>query len=136
LDASSIGVLFSMYSGTQFAVVCFHLTHRANCREENNMENLKRVKELAKDLLRDEPRTSSDELAGEPHAARTLDKCRAALVGWQGDFQFGCPMDQHFFADTGIDMQAFKDFVATGADDGVVESWIRQHTRTPRNRAS
>ena len=52
------------------------------------MENLNRVKQLARDLRREEPRPSSDELAGESHAARALDKCRAALVGWNGEFNF------------------------------------------------
>lgn len=94
------------------------------------MENLNRVKQLARDLRREEPRPSSEELAGETHAARALDKCRAALVGWNGEFKFGCPMDQHFFAETGIDMQEFKDFVATGASDEEVENWIRQCVRT------
>jgi hypothetical protein len=92
----------------------------------DDLENLKRVKEFARDLRREEPRPSSDELAGEAHAARALDKCRATLVGWAGEFKFGCAMDQHFFAETGIDMQAFKDFVATGADDKEVEDWIGQ----------
>jgi hypothetical protein len=96
------------------------------------MENLNRVKELAKDLRHREPRPSSEELAGEPHGARVLDKCRAALVGWNGEF--GCPMDQHFFAETGIEREAFKDFVATGANDLEVEEWIRQSVRSSRKR--
>ena len=94
------------------------------------MENLNRVKELARDLRREEPRQPSEELAGESYAARTLDKCRATLVGWNGEYNFGCPMDQHFFAETGIAMNDFRDFVATGANDKEGENWMRQRVRS------
>jgi hypothetical protein len=87
------------------------------------------VKELARDLRSEEPRSAYEELGGESHAARTLDKARATLAGTNGDYQFGCPMDQHFFEQTGIDMQEFEDFVATGASDDEVAQWIQQHTR-------
>jgi hypothetical protein len=97
------------------------------------MENLNRVKELARDLRREEPRPAYEELGGESHAARCLDKCRASLVGWAGEYQFGCPMDQHFFEQTGIKRKAFRDYVATGASDEEVGRWIREHTRTQRS---
>ena len=90
------------------------------------MENLNKVKELALDLRREEPRSSHEELGGEPHAARTLDKCRATLLGWNGDFQFGCPMDQHFFQETGIDKNEFREYVATGATDEEVGAWVQR----------
>lgn len=90
------------------------------------MENLDKVREHARDLRREEPRDPYDELGGEQYAARCLDKCRATLVGWNGEFQFGCPMDQHFFEETGIDKNEFRDFVATGASDSEVERWIRE----------
>lgn len=90
------------------------------------MENLQRVKELARDLRREEPRSSYEELGGELHAARTLDKCRATLVDWNGEYQFNCPLDQHFFSETGIDADEFRDFVATGATDAEVGEWIQQ----------
>jgi hypothetical protein len=96
------------------------------------MENLERVKELARDLRREEPRSPYNELGGETHAARTLDKCRATLVGWNGEFQFGCPMDQHMFAQTGINMDEFRSFVATGASDDEVARWIQEHSKTQR----
>lgn len=96
------------------------------------MRNLEKVKELARDLRREEPRSPYEELGGEVHAARTLDKCRATLAGTNGEFQFGCPMDRHFFEETGIDMQEFEDFVATGARDEEVAQWIQQHSHTRR----
>ncbi len=94
------------------------------------MENLEKVKKLARDLRREEPRSPYEELGGESCAARTLDKCRATLVGWNGEYQFGCPMDQHFFKETGIDRQTFQDFVATGATDEEVAEWVQEHAHT------
>lgn len=97
------------------------------------MKNLEKVKQLARDLRRGEPRSSHEELGGEAHAARTLDKARATLAGMNGEFQFGCPMDQHFFEETGIKMQEFEDYVATGASDSEVGEWIQQHRTTQRS---
>jgi hypothetical protein len=94
------------------------------------MENLDRVKEQARDLRREEPRSAYEELGGEIHAARTLDKCRASLMGWNGEYEFGCPKDLHFFDETGLDMYEFEEFVATGASDEEVGRWIEQRTRT------
>jgi hypothetical protein len=53
--------------------------------------NEEKLKGLAKDLRNEEPRYASKELAGFQGAARCLDKCRASLLGWQGEYQYGCP---------------------------------------------
>ena len=94
-----------------------------------NSENLEKVKQLAKDLELDEPRSPREELGGFPLAARTLDKCRASLAGTVGDFKFNCPMDQQFFAASGISAEDFQDFVATGADDAQVAAWISENAK-------
>ena len=86
--------------------------------------NEQKLKELAKDLRKEEPRHMSTRLAGFEGAARCLDKCRATLVGWNGEFRYGCPMDQMFFQEAGIEKEEFKDFVATGASDEEVEHWL------------
>ena len=86
--------------------------------------NLNAVKKLARDLRSEEPRSPDEELGGFPLAARCLDKCRASLVGWQGDFTYGCPMDQQFLTESGIKAAEFKAFVATGATDAEVARWI------------
>jgi hypothetical protein len=96
------------------------------------MQRLEKVRELARDLRMEEPRSAYDELGGEPYAARALDKCRAMLAGTNGEYEFGCPLDQHFFAETGIDMERFAEFVATGASDLEVGQWIREQARTRR----
>jgi hypothetical protein len=96
------------------------------------MEISEKLKTLARDLRKEEPRSPYEELGGEQHAARTLDKCRATLLGINGEFQFGCAMDQHFFEETGIKQQEFEKLVATGASDDEVGAWIAQHSRTRR----
>ncbi len=88
-------------------------------------QNLEKVKQLARDLRKVEPRSPDEELGGYPLAARCLDKCRAALLGWQGEYTYGCPMDHEFLDGAGIDAQELKDFVATGATDEEVANWIR-----------
>jgi hypothetical protein len=92
-------------------------------------ENLEAVRKLAVDLRTEEPRSPSEELGGFKVAARTLDKCRSSLVGWNGEFEFNCPMDRRFFASSGIAAEEFRSFVATGADDAAVAGWIAEHAR-------
>jgi hypothetical protein len=90
-------------------------------------KDLEKVKRLARDLRREEPRSPNEELAGYQLAARCLDKCRASLVGWQGDFTYNCPMDQQFLSEAALDAQEFQNFVATGATDDEVANWIEEH---------
>lgn len=91
-----------------------------------------KLKDLTRDLRNEEPRSPYETLGGEPHGARTLDKCRATLLGINGEYQFGCPMDRHFFEETGISQEEFQKLVATGAGDDEVGEWIAHHTRTRR----
>ena len=89
--------------------------------------DLEKVKTLARDLRSEKPRPARQELGGFPLAARCLDKCRASLLGWEGDYTFGCPMDQEFLQEAEIDKNEFRDFVATGATDEEVAAWIEEH---------
>lgn len=99
------------------------------------MANLDKVKALAKDLRREFPRSPAEPLADYAIAARALDKCRAELVGWQGDYHYACPLSKIFLDYAGITPEDFQAFVSTGASDAEVESWIREHA-TPRERAT
>ncbi len=92
------------------------------------------VKWHAKDLRKEEPRSADYELGGLEGGARVLDKCRAALVGWEGEYQFGCPFDQSFARNAGIDLNDFKEVVATGASDEEVASWLRLNAHAPQTR--
>jgi hypothetical protein len=93
------------------------------------MKNLEAVKKLAKDLRTQEPRDPSEKLAGFEKAPRCVDKCRATLVGQQGDFIYGCPMDRSFLDRAGVGVEEFKQFVATGATDQDIEKWLEQHSK-------
>lgn len=98
-------------------------------------ENLETVKQLALDLRNGKafPRSPRETLAGYVLAARALDKCRAALVGRQGDYHSNCPLDQRWLKFAEIDYAAFRSFVATGATDEEVAAWIgAQAKKRPR----
>jgi len=99
-------------------------------------ENLEKVKLLACDLRDDKefPRSPRETLAGYVLAARAVDKCRAVLVGWQGEYHSNCPLDQRWLKFAEIDYNGFKSFVATGATDDEVAVWIGEHSKK-RSRA-
>ena len=92
-------------------------------------KNLDAVKSLARDLRKESPRDPTEELAGFPGGARCVDKCRATLVGWQGEYTYACPMDQKFLNAAGLGANELKAFVATGASDEDVAEWIQKHGR-------
>ena len=83
----------------------------------------------APDLTKEFPRSPRETLAGYIIVCRTLDKCRAAVAGSNGDYHFDCPLDNVFFDFTGITANQFKDFVATGADDVAVSKWIEENAK-------
>ena len=95
-------------------------------------KNLEAVKRLAKDLRKEEPRSPQEQLAGFQLAARCIDKCRATLDGWQGDYMYGCPMDQRFLTEAGIGAEELKYFVATGATDDQIAHWIEEHAHAAK----
>src|SRR5258706_2929932 len=96
-------------------------------QEGRNMNvNRPKLEKLAKDLRTHEPRPAHQKLAGFEMAARTLDKCRATLLGIEGDYRFGCPMDQEFFREAGINRKDFESIVAGGASDQEVERWLAE----------
>lgn len=87
------------------------------------------VQSLALDLSKTFPRSPRATLGGYVVVARTLDKCRAVLAGTDDGYIYNCPLDRLFFDFTGIDAEAFKAFVATGADDAAVADWITEHAQ-------
>ena len=95
------------------------------------MKNLEAVKKLARDLRSESPRDPSEQLGGFEKAARCVDKCRATLVGWEGDFTYGCPMDRRFLDRAGVVVEEFKQFVGTGAADDEIAKWLQQHSKDP-----
>ncbi len=73
------------------------------------------------------PRSPRETLGGYVIAARTLDKCRAAIAGTLGEYKFDCPLDNFFFDFTGLTAETFRKFVSTGAEDGAVATWIEEN---------
>jgi hypothetical protein len=96
-------------------------------------ETNEKILALAPDLTRQAPRSPQTLLGGYALAARSLDKCRAALAGRAGPYHFNCPVDRIFLNFTGINLQEFEEFVATGASDSEVAAWIvkKSHVKHP-----
>jgi hypothetical protein len=97
-------------------------------------ENCEAVKRWAKDLRKEAPRPAEEELGGFPGAARCIDKCRATILGWQGEYMYACPLDQRFLNAAGIGANELKSYVATGASDDEISLWIERHSTAPATR--
>jgi len=78
------------------------------------------------------PRSARVRLGGFVILPRILDKCRAMLAGTNGEFNYACPLDQRFFAFTGIDPEALKTEVAKGLGDGALLAWIQANAPLQR----
>jgi len=99
-------------------------------------EDLEKVKRLARDLRngKEFPRSPRETLAGYVLADRALDKCRAVLVGWEGEYQSNCPLDRTWLRFAEIEYAAYRLFVATGTTDDEVAEWISKQAKK-RSRA-
>lgn len=84
------------------------------------------------DLTRHPPRSPRVRLGGFVHLPRLLDKARAVAAGRQGDYVFPCPLDQRFFAFTGLDADAFLAEVRTGKSDTEMLAWVRERLNPQR----
>lgn len=88
----------------------------------------------ALDLTQRPPRSMRVRLGGYAILPRVLDKCRAVLVGKNGEYKFNCPLDRHFFGFVGVDAEAFQAEVAKGAGDSEMLAWVEAnatHKRSP-----
>lgn len=86
----------------------------------------------APDLTQRPPRSLRVRLGGYVILPRMLDKCRAGLVGKNGEYHYNCPIDQHFLGFVGIDPEALKQEVASGKGDGELLEWITTHAANKR----
>jgi hypothetical protein len=87
-------------------------------REAGMKTDLEKVKELAKDLRKGYPRSPREKLGGYEIAARCVDKCRAFLLGMNGEYNYWpCSLAGQWFSFTGITPEQLKDVVVTGATD-------------------
>jgi hypothetical protein len=77
------------------------------------------------DLTQRPPRSPRVRLGGYVILPRMLDKCRATLIGKNGEYHYNCPLDQHFLNFAGIDPEALKAEVAAGKGDSDILAWIQ-----------
>ena len=99
--------------------------------------NAEKLRALALDLNRTAPRSPGAALGNFPAvAARLVDKCRAELVGWSGSYHYNCPMDRKFLAVCGLEGEALREFIATGANDEEVAAWMSQNAAASQKKIS
>ena len=100
--------------------------------------NLEKVKLLSRDLRhgKEYPRSPRETFAGYVLAARAVDKCRAVLAKQQGEYHSNCPLDQRWLKFAEIDYDAFRAFVATGATDAEIATWIADFYNTKRRHSA
>ncbi|ULA64325.1 MAG: hypothetical protein LZF86_120046 [Nitrospira sp.] len=100
------------------------------------MPNLETVRALAKDLTKTYPRSPRETLGGYVIGARCADKCRAFLLGINGDYNYWpCSLAGMLFSFTGITPEQFKDIVATGANDEDLAAWLKAHSKVQDRQA-
>ena len=76
------------------------------------------------DLTQHPPRSGRVRLGGFAHLPRLLDKARAFLTGKNADYQYNCPLDQRFFAFTGINPDAMLAEIKTDKCDFELLEWV------------
>ena len=89
----------------------------------------------APDLTRRPPRSPQTLLGSYALAARAVDKCRATLAGRAGPYHFNCCVDRDFLKFSGIKAEEFEQFVASGATDSEVATWIGKTSRIQNPRS-
>src|SRR2546423_15193983 len=92
-----------------------------------------KLRSLALDLNQTAPRSPYAPLGASfpAVAARLVDKSRGELLGRAGSPHYNCPMDRRFFAASGLEPAALRDFIFTGAADVGVAGWMRAPAQTP-----
>jgi hypothetical protein len=83
----------------------------------------------APDLTQHPPRSVRVRLGGYAHLPRLLDKARAVVAGKGGEYRYNCPVDEHFFAFTGIDQKKMLAAIKTGKTDAEMIEWVDARTK-------
>ncbi len=90
----------------------------------------KKLQRLAKDLRKGPPRSPREVLGGYVILARCLDKCRAFLLGMNGEYNYWyCSLCSQLEEFTGVDHEVMKEFIATGVTDDEVGEWFKAQSK-------
>lgn len=87
------------------------------------------------DLTKFPPRSPRCQLGGFVHLPRLIDKARAVAGGTNGDYHYNCPIDQRFFAFTGVNPEAFLVEVKAGKNDSELLAFVVAHLQPKRHPA-
>lgn len=84
------------------------------------------------DLTRNPPRSPRVRLGGYVLLPRLLDKGRATLAGKNGEYNYGCPLDQRWLEFSGIDADKLKKQLAASQGDGEILEWVKSQAKPKR----
>ncbi len=89
----------------------------------------------APNLTRHPPRSPRTRLGGYVHLPRLIDKARAAAAGVNGDYHYNCPIDQRFFAYSGVNPELFMTQVKAGKTDSELLAYVQENAQPKRHPA-
>lgn len=79
---------------------------------------------INRDLTKQAPHSPRERIGGFVIAKRTIDKCRASLVGKLGQYHYDCPLDNVLFSFKGINGKQFKAAVQAAKTYEEVGNWL------------
>ena len=84
------------------------------------------IRLLLMDLRKTFPRSARVKAEDYVHLARMIDKCRAVLMGTEGEYIYPCPMDERLMEFAGITAEQFTATVEANPTDEGVARWFRE----------
>lgn len=81
----------------------------------------------AKDLTKEAPVSPRERIAGFALLPRTIDKCRATIIGKNGEYHYNCPFDKRMLAWKDVNADELKAYVAEGHTNDEIASWFKTH---------
>lgn len=87
---------------------------------------------MALDLTHEFPRSAFEELNGFAWLPRLIDKVRAGHAGKMGEYSpYPCPGDKGFLKAFGVDAEALKQQILSGADEAAIGAWVQANAKDP-----
>ncbi len=92
--------------------------------------NQDKINKLVIDLRVKPPRSPRELLGDFVILARCIDKCRAFLVGKNGEYNFWpCSLCEQLEKFSGVNHDKLKEFVSTGVSDNEVAHWFQTNSK-------